>query len=1477
MIRFPSSAYPSDILENSHVPSGVDAAWKYTFSMLLLAAAALTVSTAIAQTVEWTSFQYSQAETSSQSGCNFASAGTLAIGPVDQIAVTGSATYRYAELTGSVMNAQTGSTQWSRPFAGAKGGHSCGRATAFDGNGDVYVVGFLGALPYGFRDAVVLKADGGSGEVLWSRVIENGDSATDVKVDSSGHPIVTGIFGTMKLNGQTGASIWSASAATASGFQLVLDAGGNAYVRSGSRVTKLSASTGSQLWVVAAPPEHSYFGGIAIDEPSHLVWLRSPQNAPSPSTALKLSLSTGSTVWERDLGVVEYFGFPVVDANGNVFVTGTATSSGVKRIRTTRLASASGTVDWNVETGGGMDGSFRALSVALDASGNVFAVGNKLIPQMPPGLDKEVLHLSKHAGATGLVQWTQTSSVTPGESLWSVAPLVVNGSGDPIVATVFERTLSEYVFRVAKFDGQSGANGWIQPILPDLATSTLFDLTSDASGNVFTLGWVPALNGDRVRLEKRLSTGVESWTTHLSTPKFQGRFRVAMLSGGDPVIAFGPYAGGNQSVASFSTTNGTLKWSVNLTVSADEYIADLRTGPDGHVHVLTQNGTAYRVIQVNGANGQINWQRASAAAEFLATASLHVGASGAVIVASGERLPNMSQVVRVTRINPQTGTDVWSNTRPGIASNVTRAMAGASGDAYVLFFENETNLSNTFALAKLAAADGSDNWKVLAPYMDFSRLAVDPMDNVLLWGSTNGSLYQHLSKLSSTSGALMWSRPVTDSFGYIIGLPAVDSAGDVYLCTVGGSPLIYAPMSVRKIAGSDGRALWKHTGPTPDAESYPGGIALGNAGSVFLAANAMEAWRPVTGYVRKLEGGGNSGPAIETILAVQISGSAGGRVVSAPVGLNCPSYCVRTFSPGSMVTLTATATNNSTFLGWSGAGCSGTGNCVVSLDASSTVTASFAPRTYTLQVVKSGSGSGRVVSASAGIDCGSQCSVTVNATTEIHLSPTADAGSVFVSQSFGCAPLQGSSIAECLASGATTVTASVLFVSGERSVTIEPQAFDARRGRVVSEPSGIDCPSVCSYRFPASVTVVLRATPFDGRVFSSWTSVGGNPCVESSGTTCTLSGNSDASVFANFNYKPTIVTVVKTGQGSGRVATNDLGIDCGAVCTGPAPATASSAALIQATPDSGSVFIGFSGCVNAGNSPSDPQCTPRPFVESTIEARFEPLANAAPSAPLNVRAIAGDRKVTVLFDAPATMGLAPISGYQAHCQPGNFYVNAFATPFSISSLENGVNYTCSLYAKNHFGDGQVSMFAFTPTASAPFNLVTAFSRKSHMNQYGGLDSRDIVLDITKVVNGDVTVEPRTNGRGLLVVFLFSDAINASGVASVKDKDGLLIGVPSVSILENEVRVSISGVPDRNRIEVSLMGVNGAFDAKVALGLLIGDVDRNRVVDSADQAALRSRSGRFVDFGSAGYDINLSGKISAADLMASKRRNGASIR
>jgi len=78
-------------------------------------------------------------------------------------------------------------------------------------------------------------------------------------------------------------------------------------------------------------------------------------------------------------------------------------------------------------------------------------------------------------------------------------------------------------------------------------------------------------------------------------------------------------------------------------------------------------------------------------------------------------------------------------------------------------------------------------------------------------------------------------------------------------------------------------------------------------------------------------------------LTVVRAGTGSGTVASTPAGISCGTDCSEPYPNGTAVTLTATPAAGSTFGGWSGGGCTGTGSCTVTMTAARTVTATFNP------------------------------------------------------------------------------------------------------------------------------------------------------------------------------------------------------------------------------------------------------------------------------------------------------------------------------------------------------------------------------------------------------------------------------------------------------------------------------------------------------------------------------------------------------
>ncbi len=91
-----------------------------------------------------------------------------------------------------------------------------------------------------------------------------------------------------------------------------------------------------------------------------------------------------------------------------------------------------------------------------------------------------------------------------------------------------------------------------------------------------------------------------------------------------------------------------------------------------------------------------------------------------------------------------------------------------------------------------------------------------------------------------------------------------------------------------------------------------------------------------------------AGPSETFLLTVSRTGTGTGSVKSAPDGVDCGETCVHGFLAGTDVALVAVPAPGSSFEGWGGPVCSGTGKCLVTMDQSRSETASFGTCSYSI-------------------------------------------------------------------------------------------------------------------------------------------------------------------------------------------------------------------------------------------------------------------------------------------------------------------------------------------------------------------------------------------------------------------------------------------------------------------------------------------------------------------------------------------------
>jgi hypothetical protein len=420
-------------------------------------------------------------------------------------------------------------------------------------------------------------------------------------------------------------------------------------------------------------------------------------------------------------------------------------------------------------------------------------------------------------------------------------------------------------------------------------------------------------------------------------------------------------------------------------------------------------------------------------------------------------------------------------------------------------------------------------------------------------------------------------------------------------------------------------------------------------------------------------------------VTVAVSGNGTGSVTSAPGGITCPGACTTTVAHGSALVLTAAPQAGSTFLGWSGGACTGTGTCSVTVTSPLTINASFALNN-SLVVTKAGNGAGGVTSSPAGINCGADCSEAYTAGTVVALTATPQVGSTFT----------GWSGAGCTGTGACSVTMTMsemvtaTFTLNQYVITVAKNGTGT--GTVTSSPAGITCGADCTETVNHGSMTTLTAAAAAGSTFTGWS---GGGCTGTG--TCTITATATTTVTATFTLQQFTLTLVPSGDGVGTVTSSPAGIACGADCSEAYNFGTVVTLTASVVAGSGSTFTGWTGggCTGTGT------CAVTVMSTTAVRATFtlsgpggalsfdgtDDIATLATSALLDTPVATIECWVN-----PGTVTGAAISLWGAGGGPDKYMLQfqGGAAPFAIARInrtglgQSTVSTTVAVNAWNHF-------------------------------------------------------------------------------------------------------------------------------------------------------------------------------------------------
>jgi Beta-propeller repeat/Divergent InlB B-repeat domain len=773
---------------------------------------------------------------------------------------------------------------------------------------------------------------------------------------------------------------------------------------------------------------------------------------------------------------------------------------------------------------GGTNGSGEetGLGIAVDASGNAYVVGTTNSSTALPG---------------------PTPLVIPPGGQYDCYVVEFNSSGVIVFTTIFGGTQNDQPQAVAVDSTGIYVTG--------VTESKDFPVTAGAAQPAFG-GAGKNGNGDAFVAKLATDGSSITWATYLGGTDFDEAFAMAVDNVQDVFVV-----GETYSTTGFPVVNALLQGSAN-NGSADGFVTEVK--PDGTAFLMSSYIGGVNIDFATGVAWNLN--------------------TGNVYVSGGTQSPNLPFTAGA--FQQQCGTGALKNCNettngqflddgfvaafaPGSTTYTYFTYLGGGGVDDALAIATDST-GDAYVTGKTASG-GSGHFPVLNAYQS----------------TLSGVQNAFVTQLNPTGTALVYSTYLGGE-GLDKGLGiALDSVNDAYVTgqTTSTKFPVANPTQPNFGGGTAGQfdsdaflselnytgstltlPFSTYIGGTGDEDIQGGFVAVDSTGNdIYVVGDTNSTNFPIQASAGKvadstLNGGEGSTPQCQVLdrqtgqtltvvcpdafvnlytantdgLLVTLAGTGGGTVTSSPAGITCPGVgtCSASFPHPTPVTVTATPNANSVFTSWSGAGCSGTAPCAITLSSNQFVTATFTAVSANLSVTIVGTGT--VTSTPAGINCATgntgTCVAAFPIGAQVTLAATPGTGFTFAGWSGAC------SGTTCVLTMNSDQAATATFKEPSLSVTVTGS------GTVTSSPAGITCPGTCAANFPAGTKVTLTPKAATNSVFTAWS---GGGCTGTAA--CTITLNSDQAVsamFGNFTIAASALSPASVAAGGSATSTITL-------------------------------------------------------------------------------------------------------------------------------------------------------------------------------------------------------------------------------------------------------------------------------------------------------------------------------------------------
>ena len=600
------------------------------------------MTTADAQIADWTRFQSANLPGYARVECEYTSRGkNAAMDAAGNVFVTGQ---NFDDMVVMKFNGDTGALLWTRTYNGSANSTDCGAAIAVDASGNAFVTGTVTEIDQG-KNILVAKYAGDDGSLLW-RVSYNGTTSRDdrgiaIAVDPDGHAIVAGASADFTA-------------------QTFFDS---------FRVIKFDGQTGIQLWTYAVT-NGGRAEAVNVDASGAIYASGRLYHGPGTSAGhlVKLAAATGQLIWsafDSTMGGPDNIASMSLDSSGNVIVAGSTPANvqpnQVPGTITTKYAGIDGTKIWSVTQAAlGVYVSSQP-SLTIDYSGNPIVTTFDSMPTGSPGH-----RTTKYLAATGMQVWSTNFETGPdyGSPPFSIG---IDSSDSVVITGSFVDGQTTRGVSVVRYNNTTGDAIWSK-LLPDSSeyyyggSGKAVLVTPDGELVIVGTSIVEATNGVSIRAIKfKDSDGTVVWDAENRLSEVETMASSVAVDAGGNVFAAGKvgtmYYGHSYSRSAKYDPTGALLWVAD---TLPEMYSGNGNGiavdtAGNAIEVMQTAGGSIRAIKRNGATGNVIWDVDALANSSTLGKTMVLDTAGDIYLLVSRSGANQSLSIGIMKLSGSTG------------------------------------------------------------------------------------------------------------------------------------------------------------------------------------------------------------------------------------------------------------------------------------------------------------------------------------------------------------------------------------------------------------------------------------------------------------------------------------------------------------------------------------------------------------------------------------------------------------------------------------------------------------------------------------------------------------------------------------------------------------------------------------------------------------------------------------------------------